>query len=48
MKLQEELIKEEIKKEKEAEKEERMNEWFKRQAKKMEIEISCVFEEIRK
>jgi len=39
LKLQEELIKEEIKKEKDAEREEKMNEWFKAQARKMEKEI---------
>ena len=48
MKLQEELIKEEIKKEKDAEREEKMNEWFKAQAKKMEKEIFEQQEELRK
>ena len=48
MKLQEELIKEEIKKEKDAEREEKMNEWFKAQARKMEKEILEQQEELRK
>ena len=48
LKLQEELIKEEIKKEKDAEREEKMNEWFKAQAKKMEKEIFEQQEELRK
>ena len=37
--LEKKMYEEEIKKAKEAEHEERMNEWFKRQAEKMEIEI---------
>jgi len=48
MKLQEQLMKEEIKKEKDAEREEKMNEWFKAQAKKMEQEILDKQEELRK
>ena len=48
LKLQEEIIKEELKKEKDAEREEKMNDWFKQQARKMEKEILDQQTELKK